>query len=67
MQLLVLGLWQAIAPVAFAAACAVLYFWWVNRPHDDDDDGDGNAPGLLVEFVERLPIGFHTPKGNAAA
>jgi hypothetical protein len=67
MQLLMLGLWQAVAPVATAALCAIVYFWWINRSNDDDDDDDdGDGPGLLVEIVERLPLGFHNPKGSAA-
>lgn len=63
-QIALLMGWQAIAPVAFAALCGVAYLWWVNRPHDDDD---GDAPGLLVEMVERLPrIGFHSPQEKTA-
>lgn len=63
MQLFMMGLWQAVAPVAFAGLCVFLFILWRNHRNDDDD---GDAPALLVEEPQKFPFGFHRPKGASA-
>jgi hypothetical protein len=62
---IIMFVWNAIAPVAVAAACALAFFYWNSR-RNDDDDGPPNAPGLIVETFQRFPFGFHNPNGANA-
>lgn len=61
MQMIAFGLWQAVAPVAVAALCLMLFAWVRNRRNDDDDHFDG--PALLVDPIP-FPFGFHSPRAS---
>ena len=58
------GVGLAVA-LSLVAGCVLLFIWF-GRPRDDDDDFPPNAPGLLVEALERFPFGFHRPQGVPA-
>jgi hypothetical protein len=66
-QLVLSGFFEGIGlslALAVVALCVTLFIYFGRR--NDDDDGPPNAPGLLVEVIERMPFGFHSPKGARA-
>jgi hypothetical protein len=66
MQIIALGLWQAVCLAVLCAGCFYAYLHFVSRNNDDDDDGPPDAPGLLSEALERFPFGFHVPSETRA-
>jgi Na+-translocating ferredoxin:NAD+ oxidoreductase RnfA subunit len=49
--------------LVLVAVCVWLLIRHFGKPNDHDD---GDAPGLLVETIQKLPFGFHSPDGARA-